>query len=179
MAGLEMETVVQATSAVMNLRGEFLSLHSDCVRIPRPRPLLSQFVALLQDLHYEIFIISASNHISVQHVAHEWFNIPPSHAFGIQARIREGCISSQLMEPVPIGAGKADFFKLVSGSAVPLVTGTDSRLDLPLLRLTHPRGLSLWVGDDHIDFDIVMQYAGAGQRFFFVDSDEETLSNEF
>ena len=179
MAGQDVATVVQATSAVMNLKKEHLLLHSDLVRTPRPRPLLSQFVSFLQELRYQVFVISASNHISVRHVAQQWFNIPPSHAFGIQARIREGQISPELIEPVPIGAGKAEVFRHAAGAAVPLVTGTDSRLDLPLLQLTHPQGLSLWIGDDHIDFDVVREHTPAGQRFFFVDSGEKTLSNGF
>jgi phosphoserine phosphatase len=179
MAGLDVEIIIQATSAVMNSGKEYLVHRSDAVRIPRPRPLLSQFVSLLQELHYQVFVISASNHISVQHIAQRWFNIPPSHAFGIQGRVREGRITSELIEPVPIGSGKAELFRRVSGSAIPLITGTDSRLDLPLLQLTHPQGLSLWVGDDHIDFDVVTENARAGHRFFFVESGEETLSDGF
>jgi phosphoserine phosphatase len=179
MAGLTVETVVRATSAVMSFGLEYLHVHSDVVRIPRPRPLLSQFVALLQQLHYTIFVISASNHISVQHVARQWFNIPSSHAFGIQSTLQDGRITPHLVEPVPIGPGKAALFKYVAGPVVPLVTGTDSRLDIPLLQLTHPQGLSLWVGENQIDFNVVMQNAREGQRFFFVESGEEAESDGF
>jgi phosphoserine phosphatase len=179
MGGLEIQTVIQATSEVMKLGREYFALGSDRVRSPRPRPLLSEFVSLLHEFRYQVFVISASNHISVQYVAQTWFNIPPSHAYGIQGRIQAGRITSELVEPVPVGSGKAELFKLVSGSKDPLITGTDSRLDLPLLRLTHPQGLSLWVGDDRIDFNAVRENARAGQRFFFVESGEETLSNGF
>lgn len=179
MAGLQVEAVVRATSAVMNLGLEYLHVHSDLVRIPRPRTLLSEFVALLQDLRYQVFVISASNHISVQHVSQQWFNIHPSHTFGIRSTLQEGRIMPQLIEPVPIGPGKAELFKHVAGSALPLITGTDSRLDLPLLQLTHPQGLSLWVGEDHVDFDVVMQHARAGQQFFFLESGEESVSDDF
>jgi phosphoserine phosphatase len=179
MAGLEIETVVEATSAVMNLAKDYFVLGSDRVRKPKPRPLLSQFVSLLHEFHYQVFVISASNHVSVQYVTQTWFNIPASHAFGIQARICEGRITSELVAPVPIGAGKAELFKLVAGSAVPLITGTDSALDLPLLRLTHPMGLSLWVGDDQSDYEVVMENAKVGQRFLFAGSDDEPQSDDY
>jgi len=179
MAGLEIETVVKATSAVMNLGRDYLVMRSDPVKIPKPRPLLSQFVSLLHEFHYKVYVISASNHISVQYVAQTWFDIPPSCSFGIQGRIRNGQITSQLIDPIPVGSGKAELFKLVTGSVAPLITGTDSRLDLPLLQLTHPQGFSLWVGDDHIDFNVVVENAKAGQRFYFVESGEETLPNEY
>ncbi|MGA3244927.1 MAG: haloacid dehalogenase-like hydrolase [Bacteroidota bacterium] len=179
MAGLEIKTVVQATSAVINLAKDYITLGSDRVRIPKPRPLLSQFVSLLHEFHYQVFVISASNHISVQHVAQTWFNIPPSHAFGIQGRIREGRLTSELVTPVPVGPGKAEVFKLVSGSALPLITGTDSALDIPLLRLTHPGGFSLWVGENHRDYNVVLENAKAGQKFVFAGSDEEPGSDEY
>jgi phosphoserine phosphatase len=179
MAGLEIETVVRATSAVMSLGGKYLTLGSDRVRMPEPRPLLSQFVSVLQKFQYQVFVISASNHISVQHVAQTWFNIPPSHAFGIQGRTCEGRITSELVPPIPIGPGKAEIFKLAAGPAVPLITGADNALDLPLLQLTHPRGFSLWVGDNHRDYQVAMEHAKAGQKIFFAGSDEEPESDTY
>jgi phosphoserine phosphatase len=179
MAGLEVEAIVHATSAVMNLRRDYLLIGSDRVRKPEPRPLLLQFVSLLQELHYQVFVISASNHLSVQHVAQKWFNIPATHAFGIQARICENRITSDLVAPVPIGAGKVELLKLVAGPSVPLVTGTDSAMDVPLLRLTHADGFSLWVGDDQGDYDIAMQNGKTGQKFLFVGSGESPEIDEF
>jgi phosphoserine phosphatase len=179
MAGLEPQTVVQATSAIMELREDYLVIEKDLVKRPRPRPLLSQFVSLLHDYHYQVFVISASNHISVQQVAQGWFNIPSSRAFGIQGRIFEGRITSELIHPVPIGPGKAEVFKLAAGSAAPLITCTDSALDLPLLRLTHSSGFSLWVGDDRSDYEAVVENANAGQRFVFAGSGEEAQSDEY
>ncbi len=130
-------------------------------------------------LKYQVFVLSASNHISVQHVAQEWFNIPPSHAFGIQCRIRDHRLTPELVTPVPIGSGKADLFKRVAGPAIPLITATDSALDLPLLRLTHPEGFSLWVGDDHSDYNVAVQNARVGQKFLFVGSGEEAQTDDF
>jgi phosphoserine phosphatase len=179
MAGLDVEVISQATSAVMNFGKDYIIVGSDRVRTPKPRPLLSQFVGLLQELQYEVYIVSASNHISVQHVAKHWFNIPPTHAFGIQGRIRGSRITSDLVSPVPIGAGKADLFTRVAGPAIPLITGTDSTMDLPLLRLTHPEGFSLWVGDDHSDYEVAIQNARAGHKFFFVGSGEDQQPDEF
>lgn len=179
MAGLKIESVVRATAAVMELREDYLVMGADRVKRPRPRPLLSQFVSLLHQYHYQVFVISASNHISVQQVALEWFNIPSSRAFGIQARISEGRLTSELVSPVPVGPGKAEVFKLVSGSALPLITGTDSALDIPLLRLTHPGGFSLWVGENHRDYNVVLENAKAGQKFVFAGSDEEPGSDEY
>ena len=179
MAGMEVETVLQATSTVMSLGMDYLMLRSDRVSIPKPRPLLSQFVSLLREFQYQVFVISASNHISVQHVAQTWFDIPPSHAFGIQARIEAGRLTPRLLEPVPIGAGKAELYRRVAGANIPLITATDSRIDVPLLKLTHPEGLSLWVGEDHLDFDVVMENARNGQRVCFVGSEEVSREDEY
>jgi phosphoserine phosphatase len=179
MAGLEAEAVVEATEAVMNSNESYLTVQSDQVRAPKPRPLLSGFVSFLLDRQYQVYVLSASNHISVQHVSERWFHIPPSHSFGIQSRLRDGKLTSELTEPVPMGFGKAHLFKIVAGSSLPLITATDSRIDLPLMRLTHPLGLTLWVGDDRIDYGVVMELSRPGQRFFLLDASEQVPLNEF
>ncbi|MCX6135731.1 MAG: haloacid dehalogenase-like hydrolase [Ignavibacteriales bacterium] len=179
MAGLEPDTIVRATSAVMNAAKEYLTLGSDRVRKPKPRPLLSQFVSLLHQLQYQVFVISASNHVSVQHVSQAWFNVPPSHAFGIQSRTFEGRLTAELLSPVPIGPGKAELFRLAAGSAVPLITGTDSALDIPLLRITHPMGFTVWLGDNPSDYNAAMATVKGGQKIFFAGSDEEPESDDY
>jgi phosphoserine phosphatase len=69
MAGLDVETVIQATRAVMEWRKDYLTIQSGSVRKPTPRPPLAQLVSFLQDRQYIVYILSASNHISVQYVA--------------------------------------------------------------------------------------------------------------
>jgi phosphoserine phosphatase len=179
MSGLETETLVRATIAVMNFKSENLVIGADLVSIPKPRPLLSQFLLLLREFQYQIYVISASNHISVQRVAAEWFNIPPTHAFGIQARTCEGRFTSDLLHPIPVGPGKTEVFKLAAGPAIPLITGSDSAQDLPMLRLTHPAGFSLWVGENKREFEVVVENIRPGQKLFFAGSGEEARSDEF
>ena len=179
MAGLDVETIERATSTVMNLTKDHLMIDSYLVCKPKPRPLLVEFVAFLHDFHYQVYVISASNHISVQYVAQTCCNIPPSFAFGIQSEILNDRTTSNLINPIPVGPGKAELFKLVCASPNPLITATDSPLDLPLIRLTHPEGFSLWAGNDSIDYDSAKENARPGQRFIFVGSGEETPLDEF
>ena len=179
MAGLQVATILHATSAVMNLKKDHLIIGSDRVCRPQPRLLLTQFVTLLQSFHYQVYVISASNHVSVQYVAQTWFNIPPAFAFGIQAVVLEGRVTASLVNPVPVGPGKAELFRRLTASAAPLITGTDSPLDLPLIRMTHPEGFSLWVGDNSADYDSVKENAKPGQRFVFVGSGQESPPDDY
>jgi hypothetical protein len=99
-------------------------------------------------------IISASNHYSVRLAAGELLKLKRSQAFGIRNvlsylrtegnRKRKAILTDTLCQPVPWGPGKAELFNRLCGGIPPLVSGGDSRSDLPLLRLTHPRGLAIW-----------------------------------
>jgi phosphoserine phosphatase len=169
MSGLDVTTVALATSAVMQLRRKFLAIESEIVPLPTPRPVLSSFVAYLQGRGYRIYIISASNHISVQQIAEQWFGVAPSYAFGIESRLSGNTLTADLIEPAPIGYGKVNLFERRAGRIAPLITATDSALDLPLLRHTHPIGLSLWIGEDRVGFSLVKEHAGKGQNLFFVE----------
>jgi phosphoserine phosphatase len=179
MAGMEVEAVREATRSVMSLEKTNLALHSSPVRTPKPRTLFVELVSFLAHLQYRIYVISASNHISVQHIVGEWFDIPRSRAFGIETRIINGRLTSELIEPVPIGIGKADLYKRFEGRNKPLITATDSRIDSPLLHLTHTEGLSIWVGENQLDFDVVMERASNGQQICVVGTEEESKTDQY
>ncbi len=179
MAGTEPAIVVRATELLLERGKKSIKFPLDLVQRPIPRPLFVEFISFLREQHYQIYVLSASNHISVQLVAERWFQIPPSHSFGIQARIRDGKLTSDLIEPLPVGNGKALLFRHLVPLFSPIITATDSRIDLPLLRLTHPLGFSLWVGDNRSDFQTVTDLVGTKQRFFLVDGNESFAVEEY
>ncbi|HTY37629.1 MAG TPA: HAD family hydrolase [Bacteroidota bacterium] len=171
MAGAHKEDIAGATSAVMNCESEFIRHGSARIRVPRPRPILKKFLALLRQHRFRILVLSASNHFSVQQVTRVWFDIPASDAFGIQSRLVDNRLTTDFISPLPIGPGKAVLLRSQIGESEPLITGSDSALDLPLLRLTHPYGFSIWVGNDRSDFDVVRANAGSAHRFVFLSLD--------
>jgi phosphoserine phosphatase len=179
MAGLDAETVLHATAEVMRSGKRHLTIQSDHVPVPRPRPAVAELVSFLHDRQYQVYVISASNHISVRLISREWFGIPETHSFGIQTRIHGGKLTSDLLEPVPIGAGKVSLFRLIAGNSIPLIMATDSRIDLPLVNYTHPLGVSFWIGDNHVDFKAVLENSRTHPRFCFVDIGSEIPQDNF
>lgn len=152
MAGLKASFIRQTTREVMNRPGEWLE--ADGVRIPVPRidPLMKSLLQRLDRRGFDLFIISASNHISVRTVAAEFFGISPQRAWGIRALTRVDetgaeILTPELSEPVPYGTGKPRLYARELGDTPPLVSAGDSLADIPLLNLTAPGGLVIWAGD--------------------------------
>lgn len=179
LSGLQVSTVEDATDAVMGSSAEYLNLGATRIAIPRPRAELHEFVSFLQGRNYEVYILSASNHVSVQRVAERWFNVPHSRAFGIQTRIVSGRFTDQLLEPAPVWDGKVSLFRRISPHYAPLITATDSYLDLPLLQMTHFSGISFWVGNDRLQFETVQSLLDRRHRFSHVYIGDQQFLQDF
>lgn len=162
MAGIPVETVIETTRRVMTSTAPFLELEGAKIPVPRPNPLMQTLVSYLEDLGYTVYIISATNQYSVKTVAGEYFGIPPRRAVGIRPSIVEDetlgpVLGEEILEPVTVTQGKVDAYRECAGTTPPLITGGDSATDIPMLNLTHPRGLVLWVGKDRDGYESVKQ----------------------
>ena len=168
MAGLTVREVEEATMKVLKKPASFIKAGNALVPVPKPHPGMKKLVSLLRKLRYNIYVISASNQISVRMTAEEFFGIPPACSFGIETKTADGFLSATLVKPFPIAAGKADVYHKYINTLPPLLTATDSLIDAPMLGLTDPIGLSLWVGKYRSEFKAVKERLGQLKRFCFV-----------
>lgn len=114
---------------------------------PRVNTAMRSFVALLQDRGWDVIILSASNAISVRITASVLYGVSQHRAFGVDVEYDNNLLTDRIVEPAPIGEGKAQVYRSVFGNQAPMLTAGDSLLDLPLLGLTDSVGLALWLGD--------------------------------
>ena len=168
MAGLSVREVEEATVKVLKHPAPFIEAGNAHVPVPRPHPGMRKLVLLLQKLRYKVYVISASNQISVRITAEEFFGIPPENSFGIETKTASKLLSATLVKPFPISAGKVDVYHKYVSTVSPLITATDSLIDAPMLGLTDPIGLSLWVGKNRSEFKAVKERIRQPQRFCFV-----------
>jgi len=152
MAGLSAATVAAITREVMNWPTDELEAEGVRVPVPRPDPVMLHLVQRLQQSNFDVFVISASNHITVRTVSSEFLGIRPDHAWGIRSITTTGqqgkkVFSVKLASPVPYGKGKVDLFRLKLKNCIPLVSGGDSISDIPLLNLTFRTGVVFWAGE--------------------------------
>jgi len=168
MAGISLHEVEEATLRVLIQTSPFIETGKACVSVPKPHPGMKKLISLLQKLRYCIYIISASNQISVRIAAEEFFGISPECSFGIETKIENKCLSATLVKPFPIAAGKVEVYHKYVGNFPPLITAADSLVDAPMLGLTDPMGLSLWVGKNRSEFKTAKERLGQPQRFCFV-----------
>ena len=168
MAGLSIREVQDATLKVLIQTELFIEAGSARVLVPKPHPGMKNLVSLLKKLRYHIYVISASNQVSVRIAAEEFFGISPECSFGIESRTSNKCLSATLVKPFPIAAGKVEVYHKYISTLSPLVTATDSVVDAPMLGITDPIGLSLWVGKNRSEFKAMKERIRQPQRFCFV-----------
>ncbi len=168
MAGLAVRDVEEATIRVLNQPEPFVAVEGAIVPVPRIHRAMKELVARLQDLRYVVYVISASNQISVRIIAEDFLGIAPEHALGLKSKIADGRLTQVLQKPYPISTGKADLYRKVAGDIRPLITATDNPIDAPLLRLTDPAGFSVWVGENKAEFKSVRESLRLPQHICFV-----------
>lgn len=101
---------------------------------PRGVRYITETVAVLrklQELRFEIWVVSGSNRWSVESVVRR-LGISPERVIGIDLVEERGVLGSTVIEPVPISEKKIDALKTLE-TRVPLLVASDSRLDVPLL----------------------------------------------
>lgn len=168
MEGLSVREVEEATMMVLENSDPFIRLEEIAVPVPRPHHVMRELMELLKQLGYDIYVISGSNQISVRVAVALHFGLPAQQAFGIENRAVNGIAGADLVDPVPIHAGKVEMYRKFVGAIAPLLTATDSIIDEPMLEMTDTMGLSLWAGKNRAEYETAAQQMWRQQRFCFV-----------
>ena len=79
---------------------------------------------------FEVWAVSGSNRWSVEPVF-ETLGVPPDRVIGLEMEVREGVLTTEEVEPVPIREGKIAALRLRTPAA-PLLVVSDSKNDIPL-----------------------------------------------
>jgi phosphoserine phosphatase len=176
MEGVSTRRVKEATRVILQSRYKYIAVDEHYLPVPRVHPVMKEIVDWLHAHQFLTYIISASNHISVSIVAHECFGIPEERAFGIRSWLRNDRLTEALLKPVPVHYGKVEVYQSYIGPAFPLLTAGDSRQDIPIISLTAPQGLSLWVGNRPSDASSMKIRHRLPQRFCFIPRENEFKS---
>ncbi len=177
MAGIPVETVIETTRRIMKSTAPFLEVEGVKVPVPRPNPLMRALVSYLESLEYTVYIISATNQYSVKTVAEDYFGIPPHRAVGLRPSIVEDkdrgpVLGTKILEPITVTRGKVTAYREFVSTTPPLITGGDSSTDIPMLNLTHPEGLVIWVGKNENDYESVKQKLHYPDTAYFLKRDK-------
>ena len=146
--GLSLDYLIRATKRVLALRSDTIVSRGVEVPVPKANQTMIEVIHLLRLWEYTIYVISASNDISAKIAASTLFDIPVNNIAGIKPRIVNGMITSHILNPIPVGDGKVAQYRLLSGDCMPMIVATDSDLDLPLLQMCDPDGLTILVGEN-------------------------------
>ncbi|MCP4214399.1 MAG: haloacid dehalogenase-like hydrolase [bacterium] len=146
MAGIPLETLLETSARVMRLDEPFIKIENKEVPVPVPSPGMPAMLAYLRELGFSCYIISATNHFTVEYVGEHYFGFPPSDVYGIKPAIIEDAVhgkvlGDQLTGPVTVGTGKVDAYRQLIGTAPPILSAGDSDSDIDMLNLTVPEGL--------------------------------------
>ncbi|GEM_PF-1671785 len=152
MAGLPLDYVAQATRDIMNGTERELEADNVQVPVPRPDPVMQTLKHYLEENGFEIFLISASNQVTVRTLAAEFLDIAADHCWGILPVIGVGpdgkeIFTPDLTLPIPYAQGKVELYQRELKDRAPLVSAGDSLSDIPLLNLTAREGIVIWAGE--------------------------------
>jgi len=147
MAGISVQDLEETTAKILDSQEPFLQINGDRVPVPKPNPMMQELLKQLKQREYGIYVISATNVYSVRVAAARFFDLPQENVFGIQPELEENSsiLKDKLVPPITVVEGKAQLYRDKISSSPPLITGGDSSTDLPMLNLTHPGGLVIWV----------------------------------
>jgi phosphoserine phosphatase len=168
MAGLSGHQIQRITLDLLSGDEEYLELDHSYIPVPRAHPVMASIVQHLRATGYQVYVISASNELSARIAAWKLFGIPPFCVFGTRQAVRDRVLTDELLDPIPIGAGKVEVYRQFIGEIDPLVSGGDSLLDIPMMRLTDPRGFAVWVGEDRKSHEVARQHLGSDRTLQFL-----------
>jgi phosphoserine phosphatase len=172
MAGIPLEVVNETTHRVMTLEESYLEVEGERVTVPSPHPVMQALVCFLESLGYGIYVVSATNHFSVQYVAKEFFGIPEANAAGIKLNLVEHAgygkvLGNRVEGPLTVEEGKIDAYRQLAGPVPPLITAGDSMTDIYLLNLVEPDGLVIWVYEDERSLETVKRQLKYPEILYF------------
>ena len=150
MAGIAVAEIEKATAEVMQSENSLITFPERkteiSIPVPKPFPWMQNFTEFLAARGFDLYIVSASNDISVKTAAKAWFGIPEENAFGIACKSITGKWTDEIIEPAPAGPGKKDVIKQKIGKK-PLITAGDSINDRALFLETAEDGIIIISGD--------------------------------
>ncbi len=178
MVDIPAAVVTETTRRVMHNRQSFLEAEGGKVPVPYANPVMQALVTFLTTLNYTIYIISASSQWSVQYIAAEYFDLPPSRVIAMRNRFKateadtttdpDPILAAELEEPLTVAEGKAAAYKKYIGDNAPLITAGDSTSDLQILNLTDPNGLIIWVGETDRQMEWLKHNTADKQNIYFL-----------
>ena len=89
-----------------------------------------ELIAGLQERGFDIRAVSGSNLWSVEPVFRT-FGIPPEKVVGLELAVRDGVLTPEVIEPVPIREGKVPALRRHT-NVIPALVASDSKNDIPL-----------------------------------------------
>jgi phosphoserine phosphatase len=146
--GLSLDFLIRMTKRVLLSSSDTIRCEGMEVPVPKANQIMLEVIHLLRQWEYTIFVISASNDVSAKVAASTLFDIPVNNIAGIKSKIVNGTVTSQILNPIPVGDGKVAQYRLLSGDCMPMIVATDSDIDLPLLQLCDPDGLAILIGEN-------------------------------
>ncbi len=150
MAGIDTAEIEQATIDVMQSENSLIPFPERkteiSIPVPKPFPWMQKFTEFLTARGFDIYIVSATNDISVKTAAESWFGIPRENAYGIACKTEGGKWADEITEPAPAGPGKEEIIRQKIGKK-PLITAGDSINDRALFLETAEDGIVIISGD--------------------------------
>ena len=146
--GLSLDYLLKATKRVLALHSETIPFNGMEIPVPKANLVLHEVIHLLRQWEYTIFVISASNDISAKVAASTLFDIPVNNIAGIKPKIVDGIITSQFVEPIPVGDGKVAQYRLLSGDCHAYDCRNRQRFRPAVITDVHPDGLAILVGEN-------------------------------
>lgn len=151
MAGCSPNRIRDTTERVLCNENEWLEIEGFRVLIPRPRPAFQQLLHRLWVDRYRCLIVTASNAWSAEVVAWKFFGIERENVFGVRTRVKSrilgGRLTDQIVEPAPIGGGKAIILQALLGKTSLDLAAGNSFADGAMMSLVRSGGVVVWVGD--------------------------------
>ncbi len=183
MAGISVEDLLETTRRVLYCGLPYLELGEVKVPVPKAHPLMQVLLELLKSLGYQLYVISATNQFSAHVTMQEFFGMEASRVFGIKPRlvydeqspgeVSTAVLASELEEPITVAEGKAELYKKLIGTNPPILSAGNSESDIPLLNLTHSRGIIIWMGKDAEKFESVKEKIIHPASLFFINQQRQ------
>ncbi len=171
MSGIPVKAVRDMTRELIYNDFRYITIEDERVPIPYIYPDMATLIQFLKALDYEIYVISASNAVSVQVICREFLGLTPANSIGIRSKLNkfedeDYIFTNELIEPIPIGEGKASIYREISGDINPLIVGGNSLSDVPMMKLVDDEGMIFWVDGSEAAFNKFISLIGKDEKKF-------------
>ncbi len=156
MKGLTIEKLIQTTHKVLNKKGQMIEFKENNKNFysvaPSANRNLLNMLLFLKANNFKIKIISSSPDIIVKTVATRLFGIDPKNSIGLKNKTKNGILTEELLEPIPIADGKEQVYKSIFNNTPPIISAGDSINDAFLLKLTSLDGIVILRKNRYLEF---------------------------